>query len=214
MPFREYLPHYSRIILQILGERLHKAVFLVKAKWWGIKIGQDLTMSGVMKIRKTPGSNITIGDRCRILSKFDSNLHGLNRKSMFSTLSGNAILKIGNDCGFSGLVIACSAEVTIGNRVMIGANCTITDTDSHSLNYKERYPDYYNLRNANWKEEVKSLPVIIEDDVFIGMNTIVLKGATIGKGSIIGAGSVITKSIPSFVIAAGNPAVIIRKIDI
>ena len=54
--------------------------------------------------------------------------------------------------------------------------------------------------------------VIIEDDVFIGMNTIILKGVTIGARSIIGAGSVITKSIPSDCIAAGNPAKVIKRI--
>ena len=51
----------------------------------------------------------------------------------------------------------------------------------------------------------------VEDDVFIGMNCLILKGVTIGKGSVIGAGSVVVKNIPSGVIAAGNPARVIRE---
>lgn len=57
-----------------------------------------------------------------------------------------------------------------------------------------------------------SKPITIEDDVWIGANSTVCGGVTIGKGSIIGAGSVVNKDIPSGVIAAGNPCRVIRKI--
>lgn len=57
-----------------------------------------------------------------------------------------------------------------------------------------------------------SSPIIIEDDVFIGMNCLILKGVTIGARSIIAAGSVVTKSIPSDCIAAGNPAKVIKHL--
>jgi acetyltransferase-like isoleucine patch superfamily enzyme len=60
---------------------------------------------------------------------------------------------------------------------------------------------------------MKSAPVVIEDDVFIGMNCVVLKGVTIGRGSVVGAGSVVCKSLPSYIIAAGNPARVIRELD-
>ena len=74
--------------------------------------------------------------------------------------------------------------------------------------------DFHNRReiksdNANKRDE----PVIIGHDVFVGMNTIILKGVEIGDRCIIGAGSVVTKSIPSDYVAAGNPAKVIRKIN-
>lgn len=58
----------------------------------------------------------------------------------------------------------------------------------------------------------KSKPIVIEDDVWLGTNSIVLKGVTIGARTIIGAGSVVTKDIPADCIAAGNPCKVIRKI--
>ena len=55
-------------------------------------------------------------------------------------------------------------------------------------------------------------PVIIEDNVWLGLNVIVLKGVTIGKNSVIGAGSVVTRNIPANVIAAGNPCRVIKDL--
>ena len=57
-----------------------------------------------------------------------------------------------------------------------------------------------------------SKPITLEDDVWIGANTVVCGGVTIGRGSVIGAGSVVTKDIPENVIAVGNPCRVIRKI--
>ncbi|WP_407674469.1 DapH/DapD/GlmU-related protein [Parvivirga hydrogeniphila] len=103
----------------------------------------------------------------------------------------------------SGATIVCRQSIRIGNRVLVGANVTITDTDSHAV---DRIPRRY------LREGVRSAPVVIGDDVFIGGNSIVLKGSTIGDGSVIGAGSVVTGSIPAGVLAAGNPARVLRQL--
>lgn len=213
LPLTEIGSHYLRIFFQLMYERLCKLIFLIKLKWWGITFGKKISVCGLPKIRRSPGSKIVIGANCRILSSFASNLHGLNRNSMFSTLSSEANIHIGDNCGLSGVVIACSNSVKLGDRVMIGANCTITDTDSHPINYKERYPEFYNEKIDNWGETVQTAPIIIEDDVFVGMNSIILKGVTIGRGSVVGAGSVVSKSIPEHVVAAGNPAKVIKQLN-
>lgn len=92
------------------------------------------------------------------------------------------------------------APVHIGNGVLIGPNVSIYTTN-HAIDAQERAEGY-----------VCSLPVRIEDNVWIGGSVTILSGVTIGKGSIIGAGSVVTKDIPEGVIAVGNPCRVIRKI--
>ena len=57
----------------------------------------------------------------------------------------------------------------------------------------------------------EAIPVVIEDDVWVGARVIVLPGIRIGKGSVIGAGAIVTKDVPPFSICVGNPARIIRS---
>ena len=87
---------------------------------------------------------------------------------------------------------------------MIGVGCTICDTDFHPIDHKER---------ATPRIRGKKAKVTIEDDVFLGMHSIVLKGVTIGARTVVAAGSIVTKSLPPDVIAGGCPARVIRKIN-
>ena len=112
-------------------------------------------------------------------------------------------INIGNNVGMSSPCLWIKESLTIGNNVNIGGNCIIMDNDVHQIDHLERRSN---------KGDVKSSPVIIEDDAWLGANVIVLKGVTIGARSIIGAGSVVTKSIPADCIAAGNPCKVIKNI--
>jgi acetyltransferase-like isoleucine patch superfamily enzyme len=85
---------------------------------------------------------------------------------------------------------------------------TIVDTDFHAL---DPYVEGGRMSN-NDPKNVAAAPVIVEDNVFVGANSIILKGVTIGENSVIGAGSVVTRSIPANVIAAGNPARMLRQL--
>ncbi|WP_298939623.1 acyltransferase [uncultured Dysgonomonas sp.] len=116
----------------------------------------------------------------------------------------DAQLIIGNKVGMSNTTIVATKFIRIGNNVMIGGGSTIVDSDFHSLN-----PEFWHTP----KDEIhmKSSDVIINDNVFIGMNAIILKGVNIGSNVIIAAGSVVTKDIPDFEIWGGNPAKFIRK---
>ena len=62
---------------------------------------------------------------------------------MLTTFRYGAEIEMGDNVGMSGTVIAAATKVTIGNRVFVGANTTITDTDSHSVNYRNRYPSLF-----------------------------------------------------------------------
>ncbi|WP_164852278.1 acyltransferase [Rheinheimera riviphila] len=103
---------------------------------------------------------------------------------------------IGDDCGFSATVISAGYSIRIGDRVMCGANVTITDSDRHPLAAAARHAGQPGVSAA----------VIIEDDVWLGMNVLVLKGVTIGKGAVVAANSVVSQNIPSYSLAAGVPA--------
>ena len=71
----------------------------------------------------------------------------------------------------------------------------------------------YEVRRTS-NEGTKSAPIAMEDDVWVGAHSIILKGVTIGARSIIGAGSVVTKSIPADCVAAGNPCMLIKSNNI
>lgn len=150
------------------------------------------------------GGQLQIGDNFSMNNLVRSNPIGAATKNIFF-VGKSAKLKIGNNVGISQSAIVCHELIIIGDHVKIGGGVKIYDTDFHSLDpeIRKSKSDLFNK---------KTMPIIIEENVFIGAFSIVLKGVTIGKNSIIGAGSIVTKSIPSNEIWAGNPAAFIRKI--
>lgn len=76
-----------------------------------------------------PGTKITIGDHCQFRSRNNSNLIGINRPCSISTLTSDAKIEIGTNCGFSGTVIGAFKFIKLGNNVKCGANTLITDSD-------------------------------------------------------------------------------------
>lgn len=171
-------------------------ICFTKAKFWEIKIGKYTTFIGSTSFYKEPNSKITIGDNCHFNSSHRSNLIGIYTPCMVSTIKKNAIIEIGNNCGFSGTVIGCAKHIKLGNNVRCGANTMITDSDWH----------FNDPRTGEDK------PVIIDNNVWLGYGVKVLKGVHIGENSLIGAGSIVTKDIPANVIAAGNPCKIIKEL--
>ncbi len=109
---------------------------------------------------------------------------------------------IGHKADFSA---ANDAQVIIGSKVMFGPSVTIMCGDH---NIREVGQFMYDVKNKNADDDIS---VIIKDDVWIGSNVTILKGVKIEEGSVIGAGSVVTKSIPPYSIAVGNPARVIKK---
>ena len=133
-----------------------------------------------------------------------SNMFGLYQRTIFYAKEGGKI-QIGSDCGISGVSFCAMQEITVGDRVQIGANTKILDNDQHSIDPVERYNDI--------RKNVSRRPVRIGDDCFIGANVIILKGTTLGKNCVVGAGSVVHGEFPDNVVIAGNPAKIIKHLN-
>lgn len=145
---------------------------------------------------------IEIGERFVCSNSVRSNSIGIIQPCVFNISTKESRIRIGDNVGISGSTINATTEIQIGDNVLIGSGCLITDTDSHPLDWCDRL--------NNDMSKVRKKPIIIENDVFIGARSIILKGVTIGEKSIIGAGSVVTASIPPNCIAAGNPAKVIK----
>jgi acetyltransferase-like isoleucine patch superfamily enzyme len=119
------------------------------------------------------------------------------------------LLEIGEDTVLVGAVFMCAEHIRIGRRVIISYNVTIADTDFHPIDPDERKRDAVAsspLGDRSKRAKLVTLPVIIEDDVWIGIGAIVLKGVHIGRGARIGAGAVVTRDVPAGAIVFGNPA--------
>ena len=166
-----------------------------------ISYGKGARFWGTAYVLRFPRSSITIGNLASFRSDSNSNLIGVNRKCIIATHSNEAVISIGNNCGFSGTVIGAKTSIIIGNDVICGANTLITDFDWHGV-----APDTRKTYSGDSKQ------IIIGNNVFIGYGAIVLKGVSIGNNSVIGANSVVAKNIPSDVIAAGNPCKVLKNL--
>ena len=153
--------------------------FLVKliAYFRGIHIKKNCDFYGIPHFRRHPFSEINIGSKCTFRSDHTSNLIGVNHKCIISTHHETAKITIGDNCGLSGVTIGASKEIIIGNNVLCGANSVITDFDWHL--------DISGTQPAS---------VIIHDNVWIGLNAVILKGVEIGENSVIGANSLVVKA--------------------
>lgn len=120
------------------------------------------------------------------------------------TFNTKAILTIGDNVGISNSSIICWDQINIGNNVVIGGGTKIWDTNFHSLNPT--------LRISGKDNNIKTDPITIKDNAFIGGLCIILKGVTIGTNSIVAAGSVVTKDVPDNAIAGGNPCKVIKRL--
>ncbi|WP_276866203.1 DapH/DapD/GlmU-related protein [Mediterranea massiliensis] len=159
----------------------------------GIKYKKGIRFRGRILISRHQNSIIHIGQNCTFNSSSYFNYRGLNHRCILQTGTEDAQIIIGDNCGFSGVSIVADIGVIIGNNTKIGANTRIGDRDDH--------PEIYASQPQR---------IIIEDNVWIGMNVTIMKGVTIGKNSIIGAGAIVTKDIPANVIAAGIPCKVIK----
>lgn len=180
-----------------LGRKIRKTlklpyIFYLKAKGMKIALTSSFTLDATIENPKY----IKIGKHCNfdkrtILRVYD------NKKSISRIEIGD------NFSGSNDFKIYCSGEVIIGNNISCAGSVFIT-SENHGLN--PLTPSF----NDN---ELECHTTKINDGVWLGEKVIVLPGVEIGEKAVIGAGSVVTKDIPPYTIAVGNPARVIKKWD-
>ncbi len=166
----------------------------------------------ILIIYKLILSHLPNSERGNWISLIIRKLRGSVGKVLFDYCGSNVNIEKGADFGtgkgislgdYSGIGVNCKVRgpLTIGENVMMGPNVNIL---THSHNF-DRTDIPMCKQGGNFKS------VTIGNDVWIGMNTLILPGVHIGNGVIIGAGAVVTKDIPDYVVVGGVPAKIIKN---
>jgi len=131
-------------------------------------------------------------------------------------LGQNARMEIGNFVLMNGARIICDSEITIGDHCLISWNVVLMDTYRLPLEALERRAELEKLAARSPRRaaaETSAQPIHIGPNVWIGFDSCVLPGATIGQGAVVGARSVVTTDVPPYSIVAGNPARVIRQLE-
>ena len=155
----------------------HLPRLILKAN--GVTYGKGLRLHGVPFVFRFPNAKIELGSDVSINSNFLSNLLGLYQRTII-VAKGKGQIKIGNRVGISGATIYSWDRIEIGDDTRIGANVKIVDTDFHPIDPAER------LKGNN--DAAKTRPIKIGKNVFIGMNSLILKGTVLGDNCVVGGG--------------------------
>lgn len=176
-----------------LGHAWHTGSALVRARWYfrnAERLGGRVRVFGDPKV--VNNGTLRIGDNVRLCSEPVRTELGIDT---------GATMEIGSHTFINyGSSIGATLRVVIGSHCNIGSHVIIMDNDFHRLEPERR------------NERPESAPVILEDNVWLGVRAVVLRGVTIGAGSVIAAGSVVVKDVPPRCLAGGVPAKVIREL--
>jgi len=182
---------------------------LIKKGW--LRVGNNVDMDGLAVEIRNPIGNppyIVIGDDCILKGKF--------------LVENKGSIIVGRSTFIGGSTLIANELIEIGNDVLISWGCTLIDTNAHSLLWVERQSDVKDWRKGMEEDAlgkykkydvVETKKILVKDRSWIGFNSIILKGVTIGEEAVIGAGSVVSKDVLKKTVVAGNPARVIKSIS-
>lgn len=196
---------YYQVFGSLLPGALGTFIFKQKCRVFGVSVGKNVKCFGPVHVIRAPGSHIIVGDNVGFISRsYRSTASSIYSPCKLRTHFKAARIEIGNNVGLNGASItARSKTITIGAGTMLAPNVTMVDSDYHpTWPPEERH-------ECLGPEHDKS--VAIGENVWIGLNSTILKGVTIGNNSVIGAGSIVVNDIPANSLAAGNPAKVLKS---
>ena len=192
----EWFQNHNFSIVQQLKKYYKRKKFQKYAR-----IHQDLSLCARSDCWADKPGRITIGAGCEIFGTLYS--------------MGDGRISIGNHtCIYERSIIGSVNNIEIGNCVIISNQVHIYDNNNHPTDPAVREKmcmEGFHTDAWRWTHS-DSKPITIEDNVWIGENAVILKGIRIGRGSIIACNAVVTKDVPPYTIAAGNPARIVKDI--
>jgi acetyltransferase-like isoleucine patch superfamily enzyme len=200
--FKSFKIFFNKIATKIyLAGKLNYETALIKSLYCKGKIDPSVhfNLSADLQNLSKNKNSITIGKQ--------TNIEGL-----LLVYAYGGKIKIGDFCSLSpNSRIISTDNISIGNRVLIAHNVNIIDNNSHPVDAALRHQDFVESFTIGMQpHDLNAAPIIIEDDVWIGHNTTILKGVKIGKGAIIGACSIVTKDVAPFTVNVGNPLRVIK----
>jgi acetyltransferase-like isoleucine patch superfamily enzyme len=170
-----------------------------------VVIGQDCRLEwgdAFRRYRSTREPGLVIGDRVQIFTW-----------TMFS-VERDGQVKVGDDAVLVGALVMCASKVSIGRRVVVSYNVSIADSDFHPMDPALRRMDARAcapIAPIGERPPLVSAPVRIEDDAWLGIGCMVLKGTTIGAGARVAPGTVVSRDVPPGAHVEGNPMVVVAN---
>lgn len=166
----------------------------------GVTFGSDFGL----KLHGTARPQLEVGDRSHLAGRF--------------VVRGEGSIRIGRDCHFhENSYFGALRAIRIGDSVFAAEGIFVVDNNNHPVAPESRRAMTLTpMGGPLWlwtAPGVDAAPVTIEDNVWIGRNSSVLKGVKIGEGGIVALGAVVTKSVPQFSVVAGNPARIVKSLS-
>jgi acetyltransferase-like isoleucine patch superfamily enzyme len=172
-----------------------------------VRLGPGTVVTGpdaFNRLRSRRDPALVVGSNCVLdLTQFSYGLDGY--------------IEVGDGCVFSNAVFMSELEIRVGARVIIGWNAYVADSDFHPLEPLARIADTIacspiGAASGLPRPDVRSAPVTIEDDVWIGPACTILKGVRIGGGAFIEPGSLVSIDVPPRSRVMGNPARVVDRI--
>lgn len=194
----------ARATILALAKHAYLAYYALRlSRVRGLELAEGVIFKGMPCVDIARGASIRI-DRGVMINSSNAGYH-VNMHSAVKLMADRpgARIHIGEETRIHGSCIHAYRAITIGKRCLIAANCHIIDCNGHELSFDDVDRRIHTTSDGR--------PVVIEDAVWIGANSIILPGVRIGRGSVVAAGSVVARDVPPMTVVAGNPAKVVKR---